>query len=247
MFTKNVTWFLENVTQFSDKIFSGKRVTFFGGNQPLCRKTRSLFGGDPFHEFLVTSGLKLHILPTMCPGVYLHCKNLKELTAPLKCFRKLASFNAPQYIYRSSSFKDQASQSINFYFKLMACRRVLFPRSWHQFTYQLSKNTALNGSRKVRNHSLQEVTTHAISNHLWHQLTPQAVVNCNEWLLIATNVCELRVVALVAGFFLKVGIHMSRPGQRKVPLSFCLLALSFKLYLYNCEADPLSVFYYLFS
>ena len=30
-------------------------------------------------------------------------------------------------------------------------------------------------------------------------------------------------------------------GKRKVPLSFCLQALSFKLYLYNCEADPLTV------
>ena len=29
-------------------------------------------------------------------------------------------------------------------------------------------------------------------------------------------------------------------GKRKVPLSFCILALSFKVYLYNCEADPLT-------
>ena len=35
---------------------------------------------------------------------------------------------------------------------------------------------------------------------------------------------------LEAGFF---------ESWRKVPLSFCVLALSFKLYLYNCEADPL--------
>ena len=42
--------------------------------------------------------------------------------------------------------------------------------------------------------------------------------------------------------FLKVGIFMywSRDlGKRKVPLSFCILTLSFKLYLCNYEADPL--------
>ena len=97
-----------------------------------------------------------------------------------------------------------------------------------------------------RNHSLQLTTTRGWqplwARNQWllivtsdREPQPWVVANMNEWLR-TTSVCEDHSWQ----GFSKVGI-CNDVEKRKVPLSFCILALSFKLYLYNCEADPLKL------
>ena len=69
------------------------------------------------------------------------------------------------------------------------------------------------------------------------------MVALHKWLLIAKSGCTDHSWQV---FFKLVKVLMSRLywEKEKVPLSLCIQALSFKPYLYNCEADSLTRYFW---